>query len=398
VEYAASLNKRFVTLLHRPVNLDELHPELAKVQWIDFHQNERDFPANFRQLVRTLDTDREHLHNHTKWSQRAIAWNEKDKSADLLLRGSELVVAQAWLKDTQERKKQPAATELQKEYIAKSSGHERKNRLLLTGAVVSVMGVMTAAAIGSTMLWLKAQRQTEIAERETKIATLRENAARVQTLLPVEPVEALILAIKATGESQSSSQEVREKSFSQVQSSLRDASADARERNILQGHQGEVNSAAFSPDGKTIVSGGGDGMIRLWDSSGNPIGQPIKGHQGKVNSVAFSPDCKTIVSGDRYGIIRLWNTRGKPINQPIKGHQGRVNSVAFSPDGKTIVSGSDDKTIRLWDTKGKPINQPIKGHQGRVNSVAFSPDGKTIVSGGSDGAIRLWDTKGKPIG
>ena len=345
--------------------------------------------------MRTLDTDREHLHNHTKWSQRAIAWNEKDKSADLLLRGSELAVAQAWLKDTQEQKKQPAATELQKEYIAKSSGHERKNRLLLTGAVVSVMGVMTAAAIGSTMLWLKAQRQTEIAERETKIATLRENAARVQTLLPVEPVEALILAIKATGESQSSSQEVREKSFSQVQSSLRDASADARERNILQGHQGEVNSAAFSPDCKTIVSGGGDGMIRLWDSSGNPIGQPIKGHQGKVNSVAFSPDCKTIVSGDRYGIIRLWNTRGKPINQPIKGHQG-VMSVAFSPDGKTIVSGSGD--IRLWDTIGNPIGQPFKGHQRGVNSVAFSPDSKTIVSGGSDKTIRLWDTSGNPIG
>jgi hypothetical protein len=66
VEYAAGLNKRFVTVLHRAVNSDELHPELVKVQWIDFNQNQEDFNANFRQLVRTLDTDREHLRHHTK--------------------------------------------------------------------------------------------------------------------------------------------------------------------------------------------------------------------------------------------------------------------------------------------------------------------------------------------
>ncbi len=96
-----------------------------------------------------LDTDREHLRHHTKWSQRAIEWNEKNHSADLLLRGSELAVAQAWLKETQEQKKQPAATELQKAYIAKSRGHQRKKRWLLTGAVVGVMGVVTALGLNA---------------------------------------------------------------------------------------------------------------------------------------------------------------------------------------------------------------------------------------------------------
>ncbi|MGQ4649063.1 TIR domain-containing protein [Lyngbya aestuarii] len=110
VEYAASLNKRLVTVLHREVNTANLHPELAKVQWIDFNQNQRDFNANFNQLVRTLDTDREHVHSHSKWSQRAIEWQEKDKSADLLLRGSEFLIAQNWLQATEQQKKQPAAT------------------------------------------------------------------------------------------------------------------------------------------------------------------------------------------------------------------------------------------------------------------------------------------------
>jgi WD40 repeat protein len=160
---------------------------------------------------------------------------------------------------------------------------------------------------------------------------------------------------------------------------------------------------AFSPDGKTIVSGSSDNTIRLWDTTGKPIVQPLKGHEPLtknslpvrellVNSVAFSPDGKTIVSGSSDNTIRLWDTTGKPIGQPLKGHEDEVNSVAFSPDGKTIVSGSSDNTIRLWDITGKPIGQPLKGHENRVNSVAFSPDGKTIVSGSSDNTIRLWDT------
>ncbi|HEY9607076.1 MAG TPA: toll/interleukin-1 receptor domain-containing protein, partial [Allocoleopsis sp.] len=68
VEYAQKLNKRFVTVLHRDVEPIELHPALAKVQWIDFNRHDGDLYANFSELVRTLDTDREHVRYHTKWS------------------------------------------------------------------------------------------------------------------------------------------------------------------------------------------------------------------------------------------------------------------------------------------------------------------------------------------
>ena len=376
VEYAAGLNKRFVTVLHQPIDSAELHPELAKVQWIDFNQNDRDFNANFNQLVRTIDTDREHLRNHTKWSQRSLEWEQKKNTKDLLLRGSELAVAEAWLKETQAQKKQPAATKLQKAYIAKSGGHKRQNRLLLAGTVVSVMGVVTG-------LWLRA-------EAIATIATLGEKAARAQLLASIEPVEALILAIQATGESKSSLFTLKTV-MPQVQSSLRDAIEDARERNILQGHEDRVTSVALSPDGKTIVSGGYDGTVRLWDiTSGKAIGQPFTGHKDFVISVAFSPDGKTIVSGGEDKTVRLWDTSGKAIGQPFKGHEGIVTSVAFSPDGKTLVSGGEDKTVRLWDTSGQASGQPFKGHEDGVGSVAFSPDGKTIVSGGGDGTVRLW--------
>lgn len=80
----------------------------------------------------------------------------------------------------------------------------------------------------------------------------------------------------------------------------------ARERNRFQGHENRVNSVAFSPDGKTIVSGSTDRTVRLWDLEGNQIDQPFQGHESSVNSVAFNPDGKTIVSGSGDPTIRLW--------------------------------------------------------------------------------------------
>uniref|UniRef100_UPI00095F3082 WD40 repeat domain-containing protein n=1 Tax=Scytonema sp. HK-05 TaxID=1137095 RepID=UPI00095F3082 len=100
---------------------------------------------------------------------------------------------------------------------------------------------------------------------------------------------------------------------------------------------------------------------------------------------------KTIVSGGDDGTVRLWNPQLKPIAQPFKGHSGSVYSVAISTDGKTIVSGGDDGTVRLWNQQGQPIAQPFKAHKGPVYSVAISTNGKTIVSGGQDGTVRLWD-------
>ncbi|MEB3213915.1 MAG: toll/interleukin-1 receptor domain-containing protein, partial [Leptolyngbyaceae bacterium] len=118
VEYAAKLNKRFITILWQKVDVADLHPQLAKVQWIDFSKSGDNFWDHFNQLVRVLETDREHVHHHTKWSQRAIEWEQKNRTDDLLLRGGELAIAQTWLEETENQQKKPQPTALQKDYIA----------------------------------------------------------------------------------------------------------------------------------------------------------------------------------------------------------------------------------------------------------------------------------------
>ncbi len=160
---------------------------------------------------------------------------------------------------------------------------------------------------------------------------------------------------------------------------------------IFKGHQDAINSVAFSPDGKNILTGSYDKTARLWDLHGNVI-QVFKGNEAGIHSIAFSPDGKSILTGSYDFTARLWDMKGNLL-RIFKGHNGTVYSVAFSPNGKCILTGSLDKTVRLWDLNGNVL-QVFKGHENYVCSVAFSPDGNRIISGSYDKTVRLWDLKG----
>ncbi|KAF9060368.1 WD40-repeat-containing domain protein [Rhodocollybia butyracea] len=155
---------------------------------------------------------------------------------------------------------------------------------------------------------------------------------------------------------------------------------------------GDINSVAFSPDGKHIASGSSDHNIHIWDSKTGKELQVFRGHTELVLSVAYSPDGKRIASGSWDGTTRIWNSETGEQLQVLRGHTDVVRSVAFSsPDGKYIVSGSDDRTIRVWDSETGGEQKVLRGHSGEVNSVACSPDGKKIVSGSDDQTIRIWN-------
>ena len=144
------------------------------------------------------------------------------------------------------------------------------------------------------------------------------------------------------------------------------------------------------------MSGSDDWTIQVWDAqTGGQVGNPLQGHTFSVQSVAFSPDGRHIVSGSHDKTIQVWDAQtGGQVGNPLQGHTDTVWSVAFSPNGRHIVSGSHDKTIQVWDAQtGGQVGNPLQGYTDSVWSVAFSPDGRHIVSGSGDKTIRVWDAQ-----
>jgi WD40 repeat protein len=164
----------------------------------------------------------------------------------------------------------------------------------------------------------------------------------------------------------------------------------------LLGHS-PVNFAAFSPDGKRIGTASDDNTARVWDAVSGGTIHVLRGHGDMVRSAAFSPDGKRIVTASSDKTARVWDAAsGAPIH--VLRHDDEVWSAAFSPHGERIVTASIDQTASVWDaTTGKPI-RVLRGHTGPLTSAAFSPDGTRIVTASYDQTARVWDaTTGKQI-
>ena len=396
VEYAQKLNKRFITILNSPLSTDDqqkLPSALASVQWLDFNQQEGDFYTNFNELVRTLNTDRDHVRSHTKWSQRALEWQEKDKSTDLLLRGSEFAIAEEWLMIAETEKKNPPITDLQSELITQSrqaietqKKQEKRQLLILRSLLVGTSMALIGAIGGGIFAW-REWRQSEISQAESLAHY------SLSLLSQHKELDAFIKAITA-------GKIIKKQNVSdpEVMNALQEALNQKTEYNRLEKHNGFVVSISFSPDGKTLASGSWDNTIKIWDRETGKEIRTLHGHDDAVYSLSFSPDGKTLASSSADNTIKFWNVdTGKEI-RTLTGHTNYIFTVSFSPDGKTLASSSADKTIKLWNVDtGKEI-RTFTGHTNFVMNVTFSPDGKTLASSGWDKTIKLWNVDtGKEI-
>lgn len=215
----------------------------------------------------------------------------------------------------------------------------------------------------------------------------------------------------------------------------------------LIGHSDWIRSLAFSPDGKTILSGSNDKTVRLWDIETGQLRHLLTGHQERVKCVGFSPSGQLFLScsadskvrawdqthlshkktGDRRytvkassspvtlvntlpispvtersifatgaenGKISIWDLETGEWRRTIQAHTSSVLSLVFSSDGQWLVSGSHNRSIKLWDLDS-PSEQPVyvisNAHLNQILSLAINSQRQILVSGGADRTIKLWD-------
>jgi WD40 repeat protein len=148
-------------------------------------------------------------------------------------------------------------------------------------------------------------------------------------------------------------------------------------------------SLAFSPDGKTLLAGGFDDKLRLFDVATAKETKQLEGHEASITAVAFSFDGKLAASGDLTGRIRLWDVVKGKETVPVEAS----SAVSFvSVQGQKLVLGSADGSIRHADVLTGKVLQRFKGPEGGTGAV-FSDDGKIAALTGNDkeGTPHLWD-------
>ena len=166
---------------------------------------------------------------------------------------------------------------------------------------------------------------------------------------------------------------------------------------ILKGHDGYVSSLQFAPgDESCLVSGSGDSTLIVWllppGGGRGTIQHRLSDHNGDVTSLAFARDGRSLVSGSCDTLVKRWDASDWTLASTLKGHESDVNSVSTSGNGELIASGSTDWTVRVWLTASGECTGIFRTDR-PVTSVAFPPNDNMgyVLAFSTSGELVLWN-------
>ncbi|MDO0939178.1 hypothetical protein QQY66_48580 [Streptomyces sp. DG2A-72] len=323
-----------------------------------------------------LADDREDLLTHRRLTEAAISWDEFDHDRELLYRGGRLAAAQSWT-----QRHGSSMNDLERTFLAASSVGDRR-RTRRSRQVTGGMAVLLVLALVAAVVAVRAERSANDQRDRALSEKVAEEAADLRR---VDPALAAQLSLAA----------YRLSPTLAARGALLSSFAAPMATRLRH----EVNTVAFSPDGRRMATGGDDRKIRIWDVTRPPkVIATAPGDQPEdVESLAYSADGRILVSGAYDGSVRIWDVAAGDTLELLIGlpaHREAVFRVVLSPDGRTLATASADGTAGLWDVS-RPRSARrlalLTGHTATVGAVAFAPDGRTLATASDDGRTALWD-------
>ncbi|UQA56986.1 protein kinase domain-containing protein [Polyangium aurulentum] len=363
------------------------------------HESLIDRWAKLRQW---LDADEQDAQFLVELRNAAQQWEKNGRADDFLWRDRAALEAGQWL----ERRKAEDMRGLGKrergylEAVVRLAQRMRRRRRRMVGALFTGLGVVTlvilvllfrangeAARAEAEKAEAQAQRGEALAQRTRaeQSAVRARNATRMAAARERQGDPTTMLALL---------REVEPPEVPRGWSELTRSALDVGVAGAVLNHPDVVDTAAWSPDGKRIVTASRDKTARVWSADGMGDPRVLRGHQDAIFSIAWSPDGKRIVTASQDKTVRVWSADGMGDPLVLRGHEKAVYQVAWSPDGKRIVTASLDKTARVWGADGTGDPLVLRGHEEAVRQVAWSPDGKRIVTASWDKTARVWSADG----
>ncbi len=161
----------------------------------------------------------------------------------------------------------------------------------------------------------------------------------------------------------------------------------------LKGHTDVVSSVTVTPCGKLAVSGSWDKTLKVWNLETGKCLRTLHGHSDSISTVAVNAEGTLAISGSEDQIMKIWNIKDGKSFKSHEKHNDEVSTMKIASDGRFVISGSHDNTLRIWNLNTGESIHKLVGHLVWVNNIRFTPDGKYIVSNSTDSTLRVWDSK-----